>query len=268
MFDMFTSQPAVPATPTVAAPTPPVGPTPPGNLPAVPAVATEQNPGTAANGVVPAQPATSTDLTAPAPGAEENKSPLAEYATLWDDVPKKEGDPDPAAPVTSLDPAKLQEIVSKVDFSKSLNQENLAKIAAGGEEATAAFASSMNEVAQQVLIQATLAANKMTEQAVSAAVEAQNAKIPELIRSATTSAALIKANPLFQDPAIKPVIDAVKSQLAEKNPTATPDQLTEMAQNFVSVMGEQLAPKKPSTESNVLGQPPQDATDWNKFLTG
>ena len=247
------AQPAAPAaTPT---PVPPVPGTPvqPGNIPpdgGTPAAAT---PGTDLNAAVPP-----VDPAAPA----TPDSPLDQFKSLWEPV-TTEGDPTPAAPA-ALDPAKLQEIISKADFTKSITPENLAKINAGGEEATQATIEAMNIVAQNVLMQATLASNKMQEQAIADALATQAATIPDLIKSQTTANNLTKANPIFSNPAVKPVIEAVQAQLAAKNPTATADQLTEMAQNFVAVMGAEFAPKPPVDPS----APVLDTTDWDKYLNG
>lgn len=223
----------------------------PGNLPdgsAAPAAAT---PGTDANGMVPATVVT----------PETPDSPLDQFKDMWEPVTTPEGQV--TAPA-QLDPAKLQEIISKADFTQTLSSENLSLIAAGGEGAQAAFIDSLNTVARQVLMQSTMANNKMTEQAVATALASQTATLPELIRSQTTSNNLQKANPLFSNPAVKPVIEAVQAQLAIKNPTATADQLTEMAQNFVSVMGESFAPKPVTSATEQASQ----NVDWDKFLTG
>jgi len=236
MFDnMFA--PAAPATPVT-----------PGNLPDGSATPAPATPGTAANGAVPAA--------APAEPATPD-SPLDEFKTLWEDLPT---DPN-AAPDTPtvLDPAKLKEVITKADFTQVITPENLTAIAAGGEEAQAAFTASMNAVAQQVLLQATLAGNKMTEQAVAAAIAKQTESIPELIRTQSLSNNLVKANPIFSNPAAKPIMEALQSQLAVKNPTATPDELATMTQEFVVALGQQLVPAPEATPEGEV------SLDWSKF---
>ena len=250
IFDMFTSNTAAPAQQQQSVDN--AGN--PGNLPDTnPNDATLQNTSTAPNGVVPDNAQNEQDQ-------PEKNSPLDQFSNLWEPVENKDGNETPAA----LDSAKLQEVISKADFSSALSPENLAKIAAGGEEATTAFAESMNSVAQQVLFQATLAANKMTEQAVEQAMAKQASSIPEILKKQMLSNTLADSNPVYSNPAIKPVLEAVTSQLAAKHPNATPIELAEMAQNFVSVMGEALAPKPPAGTNN---QTQQEDFDWSKFLT-
>jgi hypothetical protein len=232
MFDMFITKPAeTPATPAPATP---------GNIPATVDPNALAAPGTPATPVVPAIP----------------DSPLDQFKTLWEPVPTKEGEV-PSGPVP-LDPAKLQEIISKADFTKTLNPENLAAISAGGEGATKAFTDSLNLVAQQVLMQSTMAANQMTEHAISAALANQAATIPNMIKSQSLSNNL-NSNPIFTNPAVTPIMEAVKAQLLAKNPDATAAQLTEMTQNFVTVLGEAFTPKVAAPEGS-------DTFNWDAFL--
>jgi len=247
-----TPTPAAPATP-VAAPTP-VAPAVPGNIPEGTAVPAPATPGTEVNGVVPA-PATS-DTNTP-------DSPLAQFGNLWEPVATKAGEAAPATPAP-LDPAQLQEIISKASFTSSLTPENLSAIEAGGEGAQQAFTESLNSVAQQVLMQATLAANKMTEQAVKAATEAQAATIPEMIRAATLNNTLQKENPVFSNPAVRPVIEATQTQLAAKFPNATPDELATMTKDYITAMGAAFAPA-PVTPA---GSNAPDTVDWESHFLG
>ncbi len=242
LFNTSTPIPA-PAAPAAPAQTP----TNPGNLP--------DNSGVGAT--TPPTPGAPTD---PAAAPAKPDSPLDQYKSLWDPVPTSEN----AAPVAQkLDPAKLQEIVAKADFTKAITPEMKAAISAGGEEAQAALMSALNEVTRQAVVQSTLAANKMTEQAVKDAIDSQTKSLPDLIRSQATTNSLYAANPIFSNPAVKPVIEAVKAQLAAKNPTATSDELTAMSQQFVEALGESISPKAAETVD-----PKADAMDWAKYLAG
>lgn len=245
--NLFSPAPA-PATPAV-----PVAPTPatPGNIPEGAAAPAPATPGTASNGAVPP--------VIPEPKAPD--SPLAEFSKMWEPVVTKEGDV-PTGPVP-LDPVKLQEVVSKADFTTSLTPENLAAIEAGGEGAQKAFTESLNVVAQQVLLQSTLAANKMTEQAVKTAVDAQAATIPDLIRAQTLNNTLQKDNPIFSNPAVKPVIEAAQTQLAAKYPDATPAELAKMTTDYVTAMAEAFSPV-PVTPVAAGGE----TMDWESHFLG
>lgn len=255
LFDMFSQpapQPAVPAAANLAQPvTPAPTPVQPGNLP--------QGSGVPVTPVVGAEP----DGITPAPATPaEPVSPMGEFEKLWEPVATPEGGP--AAP-QKLDAAKLQEIVSKATLTNSIPAETLTAITAGGEGAQEALLVALNSVAQTTLMQATLASNKITEQAVATAIAAQQAGIPELIRTQSAAAQLRTDNPLYSNPAVTPVIQAVEQQLAAKNPDATPQELTTMAKSFVSAMAESFAP---IPASDPLSAASAQDTDWNKFLAG
>jgi hypothetical protein len=150
--------------------------------------------------------------------------------------------------------------MAKANFSNTVSPEHLAAISQGGEGAQVAFTEAMNAVARQVMTHSTMASNKMLEQAVEKLQAAQAASLPELMRKHTTTNTLTAANPLYSNAAIRPVLEAVQSQLAVKNPTASAAELATMAQNFVKVMSESLNPTVVSTPNSL------EAQDWDKFM--
>ena len=232
-----------PVTPTPAAPATP------GNIPAD-GVTGSQAPGAAPNGVVPA----------PAADANVDTSPLAQYKELWDDVPVDQNNPTTPSGNLALTQENVSKIVGKVDFTQSVTPEALAAITGGGEEAVTALASVINAVGQQSLTQATLVSNKLAEQAMERALEARDARIPSMIRDANASSHLAETNPVFTNPAVKPVIEATQQQLQAKFPNATPAELTKMTQDYITAMGEAFAP--PPAPAVGAGE-----TNWETYLS-
>ena len=239
MFGMFETKPET-------APVAPTTPTPaePGNLPPA------GDPNAVAPTGDPAAPAA-------APVTPVDNSPLAEYKDIWETV-STEGEPN--ANPQALDPAKLQETINKSDFSSVISPENMAAITAGGEEATKAVASSMNQVAQHVMQNSILASNKMIEQAIDGVNKAWESKLPQLLKQQNLNESLSDSNPIFKNPAVKPIMDATQAQLAAKFPNATVAELTTMTQEYIKAMGEQFAPKP------VTANPSEDNTDWDNFM--
>jgi hypothetical protein len=219
----------------------------PGNLPSTPPEGTANTTGTAANGAVPAN---ANDQNS------NDDSPLAKFQNMWEPVTNSEGQTEDKP----LDVNQLQEIVKQADFSKVLNQDNLKAISEGGEGAIAAFQDSLNSVAQQVLLQSTLANDRMIETKVASALNAHKSELPNLIRNQAASNEMNLKNPIFKNPAVKPVIEAVTHQLAAKNPDATPFELVEMANNFVTAMSEAFAPKQQSQPNSKID------VDWESFM--
>lgn len=239
---IFGTKPAAPATPAQqqGAEVPQQQ----GNIPAAPTVASNPNNPTA--------PVT------PAPTEAENNDPLAGFKNLWDNEPKtgNEGETEPA-PLTA---EQLQKAMANANFSSGITPEMMQAISAGGDEATQAFQNAMNNVAKQVMVQATLVNNKLTEKAVADAIAKQQALIPDLVRKQATTAHVNDTNPLFSNPAIKPVVEATQSQLLAKFPNATPAEITKMTQDYISAMGKAFMPQQ-TVNDNGAGE-----TDWDKFL--
>lgn len=221
---------------------------------AEPAAAPASAPVTPGN-LPPAAPAASEPTTA------EPKSPFAEFETLW------QNDPNAATPGTgnifNVDPAKLQEAASKVDFSKVVTPEMMQGIQAGGEEATQAFLQAMNKMSQQVYAQSAAASIAMVEQATKKAKEQFTADIPNLLKKQQVNANLRDENPVLSDPAVAPLIQALESQLVVKFPNATPTELKDMAKNYIAGLGSVFNKAEPvKTESG-----PEDI-DWEALFLG
>lgn len=247
IFDIFAPKPQQPAPQQQQ---PQQQPTPPGNIQDQPTPVTQTTPATEVNGAIPAQvPVVETP--------PKDDSPLADFSKLWEDVPIVEGEKPPEH--TPLDPANLAKIMGKADFSKAVDADTLAAIVAGGEGAGTAFTTAMNSVVQQAMVQSTLINEKLTAQAVERAIAATEAKIPDLLRSQAAASHLKDSNPLFSNPAVKPVIDATRAQLLQKFPNDTPAETTQKLNDYLDAMSKAFNPAKadPSAESVI---------DWNLFL--
>ena len=220
----------------------------PGNIPDQTTPVTQVTPGTEVNGAVPANPAAPT---------EKDDSPMAEFKSLWETVPTDPNNPEPTAP-KPLDAEQLQKVMGGADFSKAVTPEMMAAIVAGGDGAATAFTTATNAMVQQAMIQSTLINDKLTKQAVDRAIQATEARIPGLVREQSSAAHIQDANPAFSNPAIKPVIDATRVKLMEKNPNATPQQINAQLTDFLTAMSETVNP-------GPKADPLAGGTDWNNF---
>lgn len=234
---MFKSTPATPAQPTGV------------NNPGQPLPGTQANPGTDNNGVVPVTP-------------DPNASPLDKFNKVWETDPNAKAPENPAEMFANLDPAKIQEASKKVDFSKVVTQENLAKITAGGPEAAKAFMESMNAMAQQTYAQSAMATTKIVEQALSKQQASFDAQLPTMVKRLSSSEAL-NQNPVFSNPALKPVVDAMQQTLIQKNPNATVTEINQQLNDYFNAVGLQFAPKAPETPASKAKA---SETDWEKFF--
>ena len=255
LFDIFTSnQPATPAAPVAPAPAPAAGPGEPvvtapgapGNIPAPqPGAPAEQ-------GVVPAP-----EVITPAEPAKPD-SPLAKFEKLWEPIPTDPNAPPAHGELPELKAEDVQKVMANANFVPQITDEQKAAIVAGGEGAQEAFNAALNSVAQQVMVQATLVGNKLSEKQITAAIEKHMATIPELLRAAGSTEHLRTTNPLFENPAVKPIVEATQQQLLQKFPNASHAEITKMTEDFILAMGESFSPV---VDTSVPGE-----TDWEKFL--
>ena len=231
----------------------------PAPAPAAPTNNPAQNP-------APAAPASSA-VTAPngAVPADGNKpgdqSPGDKFATLWE--PVKTEEPKPGEQSQGLTPEKMLEAASKVDFTKNLNPEIVQKLQAGGPEAVQATLALMNQTSQQVYGQGLVVTQKLIERAVEQAQERFVAQLPNLVKSQTAQEALAAANPAFTNPAVAPVVDAVKSQLQLKFPKASSQEIAQMAQDYFKEAAGVFAgkPATQQTQTTAAGE------DWDAWIS-
>lgn len=225
----------VPAAPSAPAPTP----TTPGNIPD-PQVAAHSSQVTAPNGVVP-----------------EMKTPLDAFQDLWNT--QSNNSSAGSAVLPALDPADVQKAMSKADFGSFIPQEHLTTLAGADENTQQAFAKAINAVAQQVMVQSTMVSNKLAQDAVTKMRESINGSIPSMVRQHAVADHTKTTNPLFSNPAVKPVVEATQTQLLAKFPNATPAEITQMTQDYILAMGKAFSPTVASSKS-------PDDLDWSQFL--
>lgn len=227
----------------------------PGNIPPSTPNTGTANANTAPNGTVPGNQDTN-----PKPDA----TPLDQFGDLWK-TPDTSGEPTPPGVFGNVDPKKFMEAAGKIDFTKVVTPEQLQAISQGGESAMGAFAAALNSVAQTTYAQSAFAATKITEQALARAKESLLAELPSHMKKHTVSESLKAENPVFSNPAVRPIISALESQLAVKFPQASAGELTTMAKQYVEALGTSFAPK-PAAPAGGKGNAPEE-TDWSTFLS-
>lgn len=217
---------------------------PPGNNPAAnapPVVGTAVSPGTAPNGVVPDN--------ANNPSAPP-VSPLDQFAKVWEPKavdPNASVDPN-TVPIT---PEQFMEAAGKIDFSKAIPQETLAKITAGGPEAAAAFMEAINKVNQMSFGQSLAGAQKLVTRSIEAARKDFTTNIPKAVRSQNVRENLSQKNANLSHPAVAPVFNAIQAQLADQYPTASEAELQQRAEEYITNMGKAFAPTPAPAKQEV-----------------
>lgn len=227
-------------------------PTQPGNLPASP-IPSEAPQGTAGNLPQPS----GTD-----PASNSPQSPLDAFKGLWEtsDTDQKLNEP----VGFNVDPQKLMEAASKVDFTKVIKQEDMAAITQGGEGAAQAFMRAINSVTQNSYAQSALAASKIVEAALGKAQEKFEASIPTYIKKQNLSNSLREENPALSHPAAAPILTALETQFTVKYPNATGAEIKKMATEYLTSFATAALPAKQEPNTNSASS--KNEMDWSKFL--
>lgn len=241
------------------------------------------NTNTAANGVVPpVEPnpnlGPGQNSNVPAAVITPKPAPLDPFAKLWDPLSKEELDVRNAGNIgidfENVDAKKMMEAAQRVDFTQVLTPEMRAQLAGGGEDAVRATIEAMNIVTQASYGQSALAASKMIGAAVKQAEARVAERIPELVKAAIISGNLAKSNPVFNNPAVKPIVEGLKSQMMLKFPNSTDSELTKMAEDyFMAVSGSfTVDPSKSAASPTGKTQKQKNLSggkddDWDAFFT-
>jgi hypothetical protein len=168
------------------------------------------------------------------------ESPLGDFKDFWQ-TPKDQQQVDIADFQFNFDANKVNQAVSKVDFTKSVKPEQIQAIAKGGEEAVTALLQVVNSVGQQAMQGAIIAGAKVTETGLKTSNSRIASELPNMVRKNAVSNALREDNPLFQNPAIAPMMAAIEDQFASKFPDATPQELKEKSQKYMLGFAQEIA---------------------------
>lgn len=230
IFDMFNTRPATPAAPVVPAPAPIAAPAP-----------------------------------IPAPAPTENKDPFADFQDIWSAPdPTKVSVPKPLdAPIFDpIDPKKLTDTLGTVDFSKAVPPELISAISAGGEEAAKALPQIMNAVARQTMAHSTMATNAMFEGAFREFAQRMEAKLERSYMERSTDEQVFNDNPMLRNPAVRPMIMALRSQMVAQHPNATKAEIAEKMQTYLKNFAQAFTPT-----NGPAPAPAPAAMNWEEWLS-
>jgi hypothetical protein len=167
-----------------------------------------------------------------------------------------------AEPLLKVDPAALKAAASKMNFAAGIDPEVLTKAMSGQDPQ--AFMAVLNTVAQNGFAAAMQANAGVVETAFSKHTSRFESVLPDRIRETQINQAAPK-HPALSHPAAAPMVAAMKSQIAAKNPHLPPDRVADMAENyFLSFAGD--ISKHNETQSTANKKPAAGEVDWNAVL--
>jgi hypothetical protein len=240
--------------------------------PADPATQQQQTLAAGANPNVPSPttPLSNGSLPAIPAAGQGTESPLANFDELWKTDPSKTVETPSLVPSFNLDHKGLMEAAKKVNFTNHIAPELVTKALSGD---AVAFMDVLNQVAQLNFANSTAATGEIVKQSLgSAQTVLKDSVLPAAFRDQQISQALNESNPIFSDPSVSPMLGMLKSQLAIKYPTATPQQIAATAAEYlgsvsnkiVTASGGTITPKSSQGRNQTFGSPQE--TDWSKFF--
>jgi hypothetical protein len=206
------------------------------------------------------------------PTKGQGGSSLDQFKDLFRIPTDDKGNPTlPADPmqgsVLAVNPEKLREAASKMNFLGSISQEQLQKAMSGQDPQ--AFMEVLNATAQSAFLQAMQVNAGVVETAIGKNNQRFEQALPDRIRNFQVQNAAPK-HPALSHPAAQPMVDALKQNIARTNPHLTPDRVVEMAENYVIAMATDInnvnsANNKKNTPNNGTGS---SDVDWMQLLGG
>lgn len=228
-----------------------------GGLPAVPTIPATQ---TTPAGIDP----TGIDPALVTPGKEDSQ--LAEFANMWQTPVDADGKPivhtDPlASPVVNFDLSKLTESSKRLDFVSKLDPELAAKALAGDASALASYVNSAIQTA-------VMGVTQMTGTMMNQAIDSNNARLNQTLPTQIKRVQLNQMdvdNPIFNDPAVAPLVQALKQTEFNKNPNANPADVQKKIIGYLTGLAKVVSDTAPEkvAASKATAAKEMDWVDWS-----
>jgi len=205
-----------------------------------------------------------------AEGKPIQKNPLDQFSDIWQPPKGADGKPipKPDTKLFNIEPAKFFEHAAKQDFRKFVKPETLARIAKGGDDGNAAMSDLIQDLGSNIFATSALASTKMIEKAMETQKQQFESSLPELFKKLNLGENLRTKNPALNHPAAQPIVEALKTTLAQRYPEASAAELQETAETFLSTFASEVGGKKSLGDDKGSGsgrKSPGDQ-DWSSFL--
>ena len=188
------------------------------------------------------------------PGSNETpENPLDVYSKMFENAAKNS---DIQAPEFKLDPKVVNEVSSKLDFTKELPPELMEKALTGDVKALLGVIQATTQNAYKAALQHGTA---LTDTYVKQRSEFDQKSLHTGVRQELTTHALSDA-PNFDHPVIRQELNRVANQFAKANPDASPQEIAKSAKQYITDLSSALNPAAPKTPANG------GEMDWSKYL--
>lgn len=187
-----------------------------------------------------------------APAAAGPENPLDQFVDYFKPRqvdPNAQKVPTLADPLlTPLDPAEFKQQVQQANFAATIPQDVIQKAVSGD---TQAFAEAINMAAREAFSAAAQLSHGLAEHGARTAAERVNGTLDSRIRNFQIRAQNT-SNEALAHPAVAPMFNAAKAQIAQSNPQLTPEQVQQQAETYFAQMADVLvAPKQAEAQAKA-----------------
>jgi hypothetical protein len=200
-------------------------------------------------------------------GDKTAEAPLGNFNKLWETDPNKKA-PVSAVPAFNQDPAKMMELAGTFDFTKHIDPALVARVQKGEG---AAIVELVNQSAQAGFAHSNLATTEIVKTALTQLNEKYEKDIiPGILKAERTRNTVAEDNAIFSNPAAQPVVNMIQSQMMEKYPTASAQEIKTLVSDYISGFAEAAIGQSGRTIQNAPDPKTKKLTrgehDWEKLL--
>lgn len=177
-----------------------------------------------------------------------SESPLDQFSKLWEDSANSEGgEGDNPNALFKLDPKKLGEAVSKIDFTKNIDPALVESALKGDSKALSQV---INSAAQGAFGQALVSASQLVESGISKRMEKITGDIDARVKALGVQSQLRAKNAAFSHPSVKPLVGMIQERFAAQHPNASAEELHDYSVKYLTQLANIINPSKQSDGNN------------------
>lgn len=183
-------------------------------------------------------------------------NPLDDFSKLYDNTASADGTP----PKFAIDPTKLNEVASSLDFSKSVDPEIMTK-AMGGD--AKAMMDVMQSIARNSYSTAMGHMSGLSDNYINQRLEHDSKSLGSKVKEQLTQAELGNT-PNYDHPTVKNFMKDTAQRLSKQFPDASPQEIATKAKSYLAELSQSVI-GKPQEEATAA-QKASQVTDWDEYL--
>lgn len=148
--------------------------------------------------------------------------------------------------IAPWDTNTVSQRAQQLDFTRGMNPEIIQKALGGDPQA---FMEAMNHVARQAFIGSTQAAHGFADRATKTGLERFSGSLDDRFREYGVRNQTVGTNPIYDHPAVKPMVDALKFQIASSDPKLSPEQVAKKVDEYFNTMGNSFTTQSQQSQS-------------------